>query len=520
MTRAWHAAFVAAALTVAAAAAQHPIPHLTGRVIDGQTGAPLAGATVRLSGGREYTATTDAEGRYRSDALLPGVYFVTARRDGYLPSTPQSPTGVPLRLRVRDGGSPVVQQDWMLEPAARIRGRLRDAYDNPLAGITIVAAPRVPGAEGWPRFERQGSAETGPDGRFEIGGLRRGPYVLAFQVPSSGGPRWLFSPGIADPRHASAVEAALSHVNQSVELRAAATPLAPVPVHTMTAAGAPVAGAAVELRPWQPFVDAGDAAPITIVTDSGGRGTFHNLPVGRHQIVARAPASMDARATARGEAWLTLPDHVARGVDVPMAQTRSACLFTRIEVDGAARGDLESPPAIDISTRHLALTGERLGTRVQLGGTAQLEGLAPRSELSLTAFAQQPLWSLSRFSPGQPAARGAIPIDAAVAGCVAAYFRRTSEVIQGSVVLPDEDWVPEIEVVAVPADSDASPVKRAPMAPDGTFRIPGIAIGMRYRVSAIPFGFDIFSVAPSDRQVVMATGGESIRVPLSVPIAR
>lgn len=92
---------------------------------------------------------------------------------------------------------------------------------------------------------------------------------------------------------------------------------------------------------------------------------------------------MAARATARGEAWLTLPDQVARGVDVRMAPTRSACLFTRIEMDGAARGDLESPPAIDISTRDLALTGERLGTRVQPGDTATLDGLAPRSALSL-----------------------------------------------------------------------------------------------------------------------------------------
>lgn len=229
MTRAGRAALNGAALTAAAAAAQHPIPHLTGRVIDGQTGVPLAGVTVRLSGGREYTATTDAEGRYRSGALAPGVYFATAAREGYLPSTPQSPTGVPLRLRVRDGGPPVVQQDWMLEPAARIRGRLRDAYENPLAGITIVAAPRVPGAEGWPRFERQSSAETGPNGRFEIRGLRRGPYVLAFEVPLAGGARWFFSPGIPDPRHASAVEAVLSRINQSVELRVSQPACRPSP---------------------------------------------------------------------------------------------------------------------------------------------------------------------------------------------------------------------------------------------------------------------------------------------------
>ena len=520
----WRGAAVALAIAAAAAAtlssAQRPVPHLTGRVIDAETGVAIPGVTLRLSGRREFTATTDREGRYWSDALPNGMYFVAATRDGYLPSEPQSPTGVPLRLRIRDGGALSVQQDWMLEPAARIRGRVLDHYERPLAGVRVIAAKRARSVDGWPDLDLKASAVTSADGRFEIGGLQRGPYILAFEADSNGLTRWSFSPGIADPRHASPVEAVVSGVNQSVDLHAAISPLARVQVATMSIGGAPIANASVELTPWRPF-NGGDApAPVSIVTDASGRGAFSNLPVGRHRIVARAPSGSGARATARGASVIDLPELLARGIEIRMEQTQTACVFTRMETDGAARGDIESPPSIDISTQDHALSVERVETRVKLGEMATLAGIAPRSMLTLSPFAGRPLWALSRFSPAQPAPRGAIPIDAAAAGCVAAYFRRTSAHISGRIDLPDSDWAPEVEVIAVPIDSDASPLAITAMNDDGTFRIPGIAIGMRYRVSAVPLGIDLFAIGVADRQSLIAGGGDTITVPLSVPIAR
>jgi hypothetical protein len=518
----WRGSAAALAITAAAAAtvspAQRPVPHLTGRVIDAETGLAVPGVSVRLSGRREFTATTDAEGRYWSDPLPNGMYFVVASKEGYLPAEPQSPTGVPLRLRIREGGALSVQQDWMLEMSARIRGRILDEYDRPLGGVTVIAAKRARAMDGWPDLELKASAVTAADGRFEIRGLQRGPYILAFETDSGGVTRWSFSPGISDPRHATLVEAVTPEVDQSVTLRAAVTPLARVPVLTMTTGGAPIADATVELTPWRPFRGGDEPKPITIVTDGSGRGAFSNLPVGRHRVVAKAPAG--TRATARGETVLELPDQVTRGVELRMEQTRTACVFTRMETDGGARGDLESPPSIDISTRDQALSTERLDARVKLGEVARIDGLAPRSMLALSAFAERPLWALSRFSPVEPAPRGLIPIDAAAAGCVAAYFRRTSQHINGRIALPDSDWAPEVEVIAIPIDSDASPLAIAPMQDDGSFQIPGISIGMRYRVSAVPLGIDLFAIGAADRQTVIATGGDTITVPLSIPIAR
>ena len=58
------------------------------------------------------------------------------------------------------------------------------------------------------------------------------------------------------------------------------------------------------------------------------------------------------------------------------------------------------------------------------------------------------------------------------------------------------------------------------MREDGTFRLTGISIGMRYRVTAVPLGIDLYSIGLSDRQSIIAVGGDTITVPLSVPIAR
>ncbi|MBA3948909.1 MAG: carboxypeptidase regulatory-like domain-containing protein [Acidobacteria bacterium] len=508
------------ASAIAAPAVQRPVPHLTGRVIDSETGLAIKDVTIRLSGRREFTATTDADGRFWTGALPGGMYFVVASKDGYLPSNPQSPTGIPLRLWVRSGGPLSVQQDWMLERAARIRGVVLDPYDQPLPGVRVIAAKRGRSADGWPDLELKSTGTTGADGRFSIAGLQRGPYVLAFETDIGGEYRWSFSPGIADPRHASQVEAVLENVNQSVTLRAAAAPLARVSVLTLTTAGAPVANARVELTPWQPFAGGDEPRLMAIDTDSSGRGAFLNLPAGLHRVLARGPGSPSSVATARGAAILALPDQISRPLEVRMQQTRSACVFTRIETDGAARGDFEAPPSIDIAGRDLLLAGERIHARVTLGEVARLTGLAPRSTLALSAFAQQPLWALSRFSPAAPAPRGEVPIDAAAAGCVAAYFRRTTEVISGRIALPESDWAPEVEVTAVPLESDASPIAVTAMSENGTFRLTGISIGMRYRVTAAPLGIDMYSIGISDRQSVIATGGDTITVPLSVPIAR
>lgn len=54
---------------------------ITGRVIDGKTGAPLAGVNVSIAGQR--SITTGANGSYDFPNVAPGTYQVTARKSGF-----------------------------------------------------------------------------------------------------------------------------------------------------------------------------------------------------------------------------------------------------------------------------------------------------------------------------------------------------------------------------------------------------------------------------------------------------
>lgn len=73
--------------------------HVQGRVTDAATGAPLVGATVRLTGPSTRTATTDAEGRYRS-LVTNGNYQAVAEAAGFLTSLPMAVTVPPDRSDV------------------------------------------------------------------------------------------------------------------------------------------------------------------------------------------------------------------------------------------------------------------------------------------------------------------------------------------------------------------------------------------------------------------------------------
>src|SRR5262245_34128487 len=70
---------------------------VAGRVVEADTGAPIAGAQVTVmlipgdrrspmafgGGVRPYTATTDRDGRYQIEGLQPGRYQVNAQKTGY-----------------------------------------------------------------------------------------------------------------------------------------------------------------------------------------------------------------------------------------------------------------------------------------------------------------------------------------------------------------------------------------------------------------------------------------------------
>ena len=72
-------------LNVSLSATVIPTASLFGYVTDAETGAPIVGATVQLSGG--YAAITNSQGYYQILDIIPGSYSGQVTAAGYEPYT-------------------------------------------------------------------------------------------------------------------------------------------------------------------------------------------------------------------------------------------------------------------------------------------------------------------------------------------------------------------------------------------------------------------------------------------------
>ncbi|MBN1774623.1 MAG: carboxypeptidase regulatory-like domain-containing protein [Deltaproteobacteria bacterium] len=134
-----------------------------------QAGAPVPGASITFSpeqgafGGRRSTVADD-DGSYVLEDVAPGSYVVRVERTS-------------LRAVVPD----VPEHELNLEiPAGAIAGFVRDAATGVgIADARVRARTALAGgAAASPPGAGAGSAETGPDGSFEVTGLAAGSYEL------------------------------------------------------------------------------------------------------------------------------------------------------------------------------------------------------------------------------------------------------------------------------------------------------------------------------------------------------
>jgi EmrB/QacA subfamily drug resistance transporter len=144
---------------------------LTGRIVLGRVlrgdGRPLAGASVTLtdvSGRQVDRARSGADGDYQLHPTAGGTYLLIA----------SAPDLAPNAAMVALADSPV-RRDVVLAGSALLRGSVRTADDEPLAGALITLTD-VQG-------DVVGSAVTRGDGRFALGELLAGTYTLAGQAP-------------------------------------------------------------------------------------------------------------------------------------------------------------------------------------------------------------------------------------------------------------------------------------------------------------------------------------------------
>lgn len=244
-----------------------------GRVRDGATGQPVAGAQVTLLG-REFalvSAVTDAAGAYVLPAVPPGTPLLfSAKAAGWLPATRggQDLAG----LQVVAGGTLVL--DAALERGGRVEGRLLGPDGRGVPYASVALAP--PGR----RLEGEVAAVTAVDGGFVLEGLRTGSHEVRVTAPG-------YAATLAEGDGTVLVPTNDAVVRHDIRLVEGGVLEGTV----RTAEGTPVPGAQVEVSAVAAALR-GRVRDLVVVSDGAGG----------YRVVG-VPSGVDLRVVARRDGW-------------------------------------------------------------------------------------------------------------------------------------------------------------------------------------------------------------------------
>lgn len=159
---------------------------ISGVVVDGSSGAPIAGAVVYMGPanpktGQPRRVLTDDKGRFVFQQLgpWPDGYSLGANKAGYLP-TPGTTGGAVIRIPLADGEWFSTAKIVLSRPSA-VSGTIIDERGDPVVGAYVRVLSEVT-VGGVPHLAGGSVARTDDRGAYRIGGLAPGRYVVS--VPS------------------------------------------------------------------------------------------------------------------------------------------------------------------------------------------------------------------------------------------------------------------------------------------------------------------------------------------------
>jgi hypothetical protein len=181
------AVFLLSALVLASA--QEPAPaakssSIAGTVVQEPGSQPLKKVLVQVVAedqkqGGNYTASTDSDGHFRVENVLPGRYRIFIERTGFVGVNGRGFKSDTNVVAVQ-AGQPVEDLLFRMLPTAVISGRITDEDGDPMFGVRILALRRRPGKA---TRETAGSEATNDLGEYRLPGLFPGQYWIAAMPP-------------------------------------------------------------------------------------------------------------------------------------------------------------------------------------------------------------------------------------------------------------------------------------------------------------------------------------------------
>jgi hypothetical protein len=353
MTRSLALAFVL--LTGLLASAQNSAPaekpsSVAGTVVKEPGGQPLKKVIVQFIAedqkqGGNYTASTDADGHFQIDNIVPGRYRLFLERIGYVEINGR---GLKSELNVFtvQAGQSLDDLQLRMLPTAIITGRITDEDGDPMSNVRVIVQKKRPGKSS---RETTGGEATNDLGEYRLAGLFPGQYwVVAmpppdfrdYEQPHPKSPlenpqsetqtdtryRTTYYPGTYDAMQASAITL---RAGDEMPVNFTLEPSRTYRVHGIVTGVTPGQKPIVELIP-----KAGDAMHANEV---GPDGQFELRGVGTGSYVIRASAGTDSQ-TLTTQQDLSVVAADVEGVKLtPMASFK---ISGHLYVEGKAAGDL------------------------------------------------------------------------------------------------------------------------------------------------------------------------------------
>lgn len=194
------AAAVIAGVVSVAAQQTAQTASIRGRIVAGDTGAPVRGASVMLSAlnAAPSTSVTGDDGHFEIRDIAPGRYVLQVTRTGYVTTRYDLAGQTNTYFEIR-AGQHINRGDLRLPRAGVITGRIVDTFGDPAAEVSVTAWGLEYFSPGEPRLASVKSTETNDLGEYRLFGLSPGKYFV------SAGARGLFvSTGDGDRPRVSA----------------------------------------------------------------------------------------------------------------------------------------------------------------------------------------------------------------------------------------------------------------------------------------------------------------------------
>jgi len=291
--------------------------------------------------GGNYTASTDADGHFRIENVVPGRYRLYLEKTGLVEVNGRGLKSDTNIFTIQAGQS-VEDLLFRMLPTAIIGGRITDEDGDPMSGVTVFAQKKRPGKA---TREATGSGTTNDLGEYRLSGLFPGQYWIVampppdmrdYEQPHAKSPpaeiqpdnRYVttYYPGVYDATQASAVTLKAGD-EMPVNLTL-------VPTRTYRVRGIVIGVTAAQKPAVELVSKAGDSIRASEV---GPDGQFEVRGVAPGSYVVRASTPTESQSfTARQDLSI-----VAADVDgVKLLPQPSFTLSGHLRIEGRASGDL------------------------------------------------------------------------------------------------------------------------------------------------------------------------------------